>query len=143
MKRREFLSSAGAAAALPVLPLPAKAIPVATAPANASKVGWAALYARAHAKASPALIQQWLGVGPEQAHAIMSELLRTNVLNAPVGGVASVMDPMFPKRAVPGTQPPLRDLANKTRQLLADHLHDPDEAPDTEDIPEEPPHETS
>lgn len=61
MKRREFLSSAGAAAVIPVLPLPAMATPVATAPVRATQVGWAALFARVNDRATPALLQKWMG----------------------------------------------------------------------------------
>lgn len=83
MKRREFLSSAGAAAVIPVLPLPAMATPVATAPVRATQVGWAALFARVNDRATPALLQKWMGVGPEQANALMSELVKRNIIHAP------------------------------------------------------------
>jgi len=124
MNRREFINTAGATALIPVLPTSAMASPVAKTPALTAKVGWAALYARTHAKATPALIQTWLGVGAEQAHVLMSELVRTNVLNAPVGGVATVVEPMFRPKAVPGAQPVTRDLTRKAKEFITDALND-------------------
>ena len=110
MKRRDFLCSAGAAAVIPVLPLPAMAIPAATAPVNAMQVGWAALYARANNAASPALIQKWLRVGPEQAHALMAELTKRNIIQLPIAGSATAVQPMYPGGGYAG-------MFNKSRQV--------------------------
>lgn len=117
MKRREFLSSAGALATLPVLPMPAAAVPAAAAPANALQASWAALFARAHGQATPALIQKWLGVGPAQAQALMSDLLAKNVIAAPVAGSAASVQPMFPKTGIPGVRQ-TSDLLAKTRDVI-------------------------
>ncbi|HCP81742.1 MAG TPA: hypothetical protein DIT67_09175 [Octadecabacter sp.] len=111
MKRRDFLRSAGAAAVIPVLPLPAMAVPAAAAPVNAFQVGWAALYARAHNQASPALIQKWLRVGPEQANALMGELANQNIIKLPVAGSATAVQPMYPAGRVPG-------MFNKTKKAV-------------------------
>ena len=111
MKRRDFLRSAGAAAVIPVLPLPAMAVPAAAAPVNSFQVGWAALYARAHNKASPALIQKWLRVTPEQANALMGELVNQNIIKLPIAGSATAVQPMYPNGGVPG-------MFNKTKKAV-------------------------
>jgi hypothetical protein len=83
MKRRDFLLSGGAAAVIPVLPLPAMAAPVAAAPVNVMQLGWAALFARTHNCATPELLQTWLRVGPEAAlsfQAYLSDLLKSQAL---------------------------------------------------------------
>ncbi|MDB4213247.1 hypothetical protein N9741_00045 [Octadecabacter sp.] len=116
MKRREFLSSAGAAAVIPVLPLPAMATPVATAPVRATQVGWAALFARVNDRATPALLQKWMGVGPEQANALMSELVKRNIIHAPVAGTAASVQPMYQSGGIPG-------VAKRTGQMLR-KVHD-------------------
>lgn len=114
MKRRDFLRTAGAAATLPVLPMPVRAAPAAMAPISAAKVDWAALYARANAHATPELIQTWLRVGPEQAHAILSDLVRRKIVHAPVAGTAAAVDPMYRSAGFP--QP--RAITTK----ISDHL---------------------
>ena len=142
MKRRDFLYSAGAAATLPVLPLPAAAPPVVAAPVHTAKVGWAALYARTHAKASPALIQKWLGVGPQQAHALMTELTRINIIHAPVGGTALAVDPIYTARSVPGLQSAGLRMREQARKAVRAWVEDSPEVQVTDTI-EEPDHETS
>ncbi len=107
---------------IPVLPLPAMAIPVAKAPVRTAQVGWAALYARAHAKTSPELIQSWLGVGPEQAQALMSDLVDRKIIHTPVGGVARAIDPMYPSSGIPGARPFQEKIADKARELVKDML---------------------
>lgn len=139
MKRREFLTTAGAAASLSVLPLsPVAAMPAATS-VPATQVSWATLIARSQAKASPELIQQWLNVGPEQARAVMSELVRKNVLRAPVGGAAVAVDPMFASRKVPGARPMAKRIATKANEMVREWA----EAQLDDEAPEEKAHETS
>ncbi|MCF2871365.1 hypothetical protein L0664_09845 [Octadecabacter sp. G9-8] len=139
MKRREFLSSAGAAAVLPVLPLPAIASPTAVASANAAQVGWAALFARVNDRATPALIQKWMGVGPEQANALMSELVKRNIIHAPIAGSATSVQPMYPRGGVPGIAKSSGQILRKARDML-DTLADLDEhdAAPEEDVDETP-----
>lgn len=118
MERREFLSFAGASALIPVLPLPAPAIPVAVAPVNAAKANWAALYARAHGRATPELIQKWLHVGPDQARVVMSDLVARNVVAAPIAGSATAVHPMYPSRAIPGA----RIASERAKDAVTDYL---------------------
>lgn len=138
MKRRDFLYSAGAAVSIPVLPPPAMAAPVASAPVHTAQVGWAALYARTHAKASPALIQKWLGVGPEQAHALMSELAHLNVLSTPIGGTAAAVKPIYAPRSIPGARSNGAKIADAVQDLARTWLEDeaPNDDPLTEDTDE-------
>jgi hypothetical protein len=138
MKRRDFLYSAGAAASIPVLPLPAMAAPVASAPVHTAQVGWAALYARTHAKASPTLIQKWLGVGPKQAHALMSELARLNVLGTPVGGTAAAVKPIYATRSVPGARSTGAKIADAAKDMARTWIEDAhqENEPLTEDTDE-------
>ncbi len=103
MKRRDFLRSAGAAAVVPVLPFSAMVTPAAAAvPINSMQVGWAALYARVNNQATPALIQKWLRVGPEQANALMGELVNRNIIRMPAAGSAVAVQPMYPGGGYPG-----------------------------------------
>lgn len=124
MKRREFLSSAGAAAVIPVLPLPAMAVPAATAPVNTMQVGWAALYARANNQATPALIQKWLRVGPDQANALMSELVKRNVIHTPLSGSAVAVQPMYPNGGVPGMFRKSKRVIDQAKDLVDTLLDD-------------------
>lgn len=127
MNRRNFLRSAGAAAVVPMLPLSAIAAPAAVAPANAMQVGWAALYARANNQASPALIQKWLRVGPEQAQALMSELTSRQIIHAPIAGSAAAVQPMYPSTGIPGATKLRQHFAQKARDAFDDFLEpDPD-----------------
>lgn len=96
---------------IPVLPLPAMAVPAAAAPVNTFQVGWAALYARAHNQASPALIQKWLRVSPEQANAVMGELVNQNIIKLPVAGSATAVQPMYPGGGIPG-------MFSKTKKVV-------------------------
>lgn len=116
MERREFLSFAGASAVIPVLPLPAPTIPVVVAPIDAAKVDWAALYARTHGRATPELIQKWLHVSPDQARAVMSDLVRKNVVAAPVAGSAAAIRPMYPSRSIQGA----RLISEKAKAAVKD-----------------------
>lgn len=118
MNRRNFLRSAGAAAVIPALPLSALVTPVAAAPANAMQVGWAALYARANNQASPALIQKWLRVGPDQAQALMSELTKRQIIHAPIAGSAAAVQPMYPNGTVPGVFQKSKQVAQKAREVF-------------------------
>ncbi len=131
MERREFLSFAGASALIPVLPLPAPAIPVAVAPVNAAKANWAALYARAHGRATPELIQKWLHVGPDQARAVMSDLVARNVVAAPIAGSATAVQPMYPSRSIPG----VHTASEQAKDAVTDYLRS---ALDDEDASSEP-----
>lgn len=124
MKRRTFLRSAGAAAAIPVLPLPALAAPVAPAPVHAATANWAALYARANARATPALLQKWLNVGPEQANALMADLVKRNIVHAPVAGSAAAIQPMYPTRGIPGLPHTTKDMIRKARNVLETMIED-------------------
>ncbi len=127
MKRRDFLRSAGAAAVIPVLPLPAMAVPVVKAPVNTFQVGWAALYARAHNQASPALIQKWLRVSPEQANALMGELVNQNIIKVPIAGSATAVHPMYPGGGVPGMFGKTKKAVETAKDIL-DTLVEEDEA---------------
>lgn len=129
MKRRDFLRSAGAAAAIPVLPLPAKAIPVAAAPVRAATANWAALYARANARTTPALLQKWLNVGPEQASALMTDLVKRNILHAPVAGSAAAVQPMYPTRGIPGLPQTPKDMLRKAHDVF-EAMVEEEEEPD-------------
>lgn len=142
MKRRDFLCSAGAAATLPVLPLPAAAVPVAAAPVHASQVGWAALFARVNTRTTPALLQKWMGVGPEQAHALMSELIQRNIIHAPVAGSAAAIQPMHPQGSIPGTIKTTGQVLRKARDTVEALLDDQDIVED-EISPEESTDETA
>lgn len=124
MKRRDFLRSAGATAIIPVLPLPAVAVPVAAAPVQAIQLNWAALFARTHAKASPALIQSWLGVGPAQAQAVMSGLVERGIIGAPVAGTAAAVQPIYQSRAVPGTRVAVAKVKDIVEGFVRDALED-------------------
>ncbi|MDA9207816.1 hypothetical protein N9O61_02910 [Octadecabacter sp.] len=112
------MSFAGASALIPVLPLSAPALPVAVAPVNAAKANWAALYARAHGRATPELIQKWLHVGPDQARAVMSDLVARNVVAAPVAGSAAAVQPMYPSRAIPGAHM----ASERAKDAVTDYL---------------------
>ncbi|MEL6960373.1 MAG: hypothetical protein AAGL89_15620 [Pseudomonadota bacterium] len=133
MKRRDFLRSAGAATVIPVLPLPAQAIPVATAPAasvNAMQVGWAALYARVNNEVSPALLQKWLRLTPPQADAMMRELLSRNLIHTSATGSVVAVNPMYPRGKVPGAFGKATDAAKALREqvesLIGDNASDDD-----------------
>lgn len=146
MKRRTFLSSAGAAAVLPVLPLSVAAVPAAAAPVSASTANWAALFARVNSRATPALIQKWLGVGPDTAQAIMSDLIKRNVVHAPVAGTAAAVQPMYASRAIPGVPATPSDAlkrAKDTFEALVDDTQVDSGAPDDEPKTEDPIDETS
>ena len=136
MKRREFLRSAGAAAVLPVLPLSAMTAPVVAAPANTMQVGWAALYARANNQASPALIQKWLRVGPEQAQALMSELTKRQIIHTPVAGSAAAVQPMYPSSGIPGAMKRTQHFVQKARDVYEDWIEDEVEETETTLEPE-------
>lgn len=147
MKRRDFLRSAGAAAVIPVLPLPAMAVPAATAPVNTFQVGWAALYARAHNQASPALIQKWLRVSPEQANAVMGELVNQNIIKLPVAGSATAVQPMYPGGGVPGMFRKSKKVVDAAKQVFDALVEDNEPVEQAETISdpliEETAHETS
>ena len=130
MKRRNFLSLAGATAILPVLPLSAASVPAAAAPVPASLLNWAALFARTHAKASPALIETWLGLGAAQSEVVMADLVRRGIVRAPIAGTAAAVKPMYQSRAIPGAQA----VTAKVKDLIEDYMRDavdPDVDPDT------------
>lgn len=135
MKRREFLRTAGAAAVLPVLPLPALASPMATAPASASavnamQVGWAALYARANHRATPALLQKWLRINPSQANAMMSELVKRGVVHTPIAGSAAAVQPMYSAQNVGGLFGSKRKAAQTAKDVFDALVQDDDETED-------------
>ena len=111
---------------IPVLPLPAMVAPAATAPANAMQVGWAALYARANNKATPALIQKWLRVGPEQAQVLMSELTKRQIIHAPIAGGATAVQPMYPNSGVAGSITRSRHFIRKAQSVVEDWVEDED-----------------
>lgn len=123
---------------IPVLPLPAMAVPVATAPApvmavNTMQVGWAALYARVNNQTTPALIQKWLRVGPDQAHALMGELVKRNIINMPIAGSATAVQPMYPGGGYGGMFNKSRKVTEKAKEIFDSLIED--DAP-TEDIEE-------
>lgn len=136
MKRRDFLRSAGAAAVIPVLPLPAMAVPAATAPVNTFQVGWAALYARAHNQASPALIQKWLRISPEQANAVMGELVNQNIINLPIAGSATAVQPMYPASGVPGRLSRTKKVAETAKDVFDTLIEDDEPVTPTETSPD-------
>ena len=113
------MSFAGASAVIPVLPLPAPTIPVVVTPIDAAKVDWAALYARTHGRATTELIQKWLHVSPDQARAVMSDLVRKNVVAAPVAGSAAAIRPMYPSKSIPGA----RLFSEKAKKVVKDYVH--------------------
>ena len=115
---------------IPVLPLPALATPMAAAPANAAQVGWAALFARVNNRATPALLQKWMGVGPQQAELLMSELIKRNIIYTPVAGSAVSVQPMYPTGGFPGRIAQTNDVLQNVRDTLDTVLED-----DAEDGP--------
>ncbi|MCF2906197.1 hypothetical protein L0666_14470 [Octadecabacter sp. CECT 8868] len=121
---------------IPVLPLPAAAVPAAAAPANAMQVGWAALFARANHRATPALIQKWLRVDATQADAVMRELVRQNVVHAPVAGSAAAIKPMYASNG-PNTLFGKRNkVVEATKDVIKDLMRDDDvaQANDADDV---------
>jgi len=128
---------------IPVLPLPAMAAPVATAPVNAMQLGWAALFARTHNCATPELLQTWLRVGPEQAQALMSEMVKRNIIHTPVAGTAAAVQPMYTSSGIPGMRPTLRKVADAAKDAIKDMMHEDTEAAevtiqeDETDLPDE------
>lgn len=100
---------------IPVLPLPEPRPPLAVASIDAAKMDWAALYTRLHGHATPELIQRWLHVGPDQARAVISELVRRNVLAPPIAGSAAAVQPMYPSRGA-------RMMADHAKTAVEDYL---------------------
>lgn len=115
---------------VPILPLPIAAAPIVT-PVDAAKANWAALYARVNARATPELLQKWLGVGPDQAQALMSELIKRNIIHAPVAGSAIAVQPMHPHGVVPGSGKMRSEIMRKAQQTIGDWIQaEPDAHPD-------------
>jgi hypothetical protein len=102
------------------------AVPVATAPVNTFQVGWAALYARAHNQASPALIQKWLRVSPEQANALMGELVNQNIIKLPIARIAAAVQTMYPVGGDPGMFGKTKKAVETAKDIL-DTLVEEDE----------------
>ena len=130
---------------IPVMPLPAMANPVAKAPVRAAQVGWAALYARTHGQASPKLIQSWLGVGHDQAQALMSDLIQRKIIHAPIGGAARAVEPMFTRSGIPGARPIQQKIATKAKEMvreLLDQEHAETHDIDPPELEEDETHET-
>lgn len=94
----------------PLLPVPSLA-GFAAAPVNEFQMGWVTMFARAQNRASPALIQKWLRIGPSEANAVMRELVTRGVVSAPVAGSAVAVDPLYP-----GGRP--IGLAGKGRKMI-------------------------
>jgi hypothetical protein len=105
------------------------AAPAAIAPVNAAQVGWAALFARVNNRATPALIQKWMGVGPDHASALMSELVKRNVIHTPIAGSAVSVQPMFPNSGIPGFTKSSGQVLRKARDVL-DALSEVEETAD-------------
>ncbi|WP_179214855.1 hypothetical protein [Octadecabacter ascidiaceicola] len=110
---------------------------MATAPVNAMQVGWAALYARAQNQASPALIQKWLRVGPEQANALMGELVSRNIIKLPVAGSATAVQPMYPSGGVTGMFNKSKKAVETAKEVF-DTLVEEDETDDQIETTPEP-----
>lgn len=51
------------------------------------------------------MLQKWMGVGPAQAQALMSELARLNIIHAPLGGIATAVEPIYRPNTVLGARP--------------------------------------
>ena len=70
----------------------------------------------------------------------MSELVRTNVLNTPIGGMATVVDPMFPAKTIPGSPSTPSKLLKEAKRVIedvtADSPDDPEIDPEYEDQPD-------
>lgn len=70
------------------------------------------------------MIQKWLGVGPEQAHALMSELVAKNILRAPVRGAAMAVDPIYKSYSIPGARPFAARAAETAKEVMRDAARD-------------------
>lgn len=128
MDRRSFLKTAGAAAAAPLLPVPAIASAQAVT-VNRFQIGFAALYARVNGRASPAMIQKWLRIGPEDARYVMGELRGMGILNAPIAGSATAARPMYPGGKVPGFLRKAVDAGQTVLEKMDEHLDEAEPGP--------------
>ena len=101
------------------------------------------MFARVNNRATPALIQKWLGVGADQANALMSELIKQNVIHAPIAGSAAAVQPMHKASGIPGVSKTTAKVLETSRDILDAVIHeDPGEvAPEA--TPEEATDETS
>lgn len=100
-----------------MLPLPVAAAPMAATPVHTTQVGWAALFARANNHATPALMQKWLNVGPQQAHALMSELTRRNIIQVTSSGAATAVQPMYQTSGIPGVAQTTSNMVEAARDV--------------------------
>lgn len=74
----------------------------------------------ANNRASPALIQKWLRIGPTEAHTVMRELVSRGVVQAPIAGSAIAVDPLYPGGRPPGFITKGRNIAEKVVELLTE-----------------------
>lgn len=78
------------------------------------------MFARANNRASPALIQKWLRIGPTEANAVMRELVSRGVVQAPIAGSAIAVDPLYPGGKPPGFVTKGRNIAEKVVEILTE-----------------------
>jgi len=127
MNRREFLTTATAAAAIPALP--AIPMPAATPEAipNAARF-WAVYLANLHGDVSPGMLAKATGLSTARATAIRTDLIASKVLKPRL----IVAQPLAAKTVVPEK---LVKTAQKTLDLLAEENAEPELSEDgSEDV---------
>ena len=81
MKRRNFIKSAGAIAALPLVPTPAISAPVATATPAAARF-WGIYMAHLHGAVTPKMIATMTNVSPQLAKLYLKDLVAKGVIKS-------------------------------------------------------------
>ncbi|MEL7099261.1 MAG: hypothetical protein AAGM84_10575 [Pseudomonadota bacterium] len=126
MNRREFTASLVGAAALPFVPLPARAAPPAL-PATA--YAWAHLIARAQPQVSAAYLARHLRLEAPVARALFGQLVADGVVGAPSAlGAARAVKPL--------PSPSRSSLRTALEGLVKDHAPRLDCAVDDEERPD-------
>lgn len=113
---------------MPVLPMSSVSAAPSLPTVATGKAQWAALFARVNNRASPALIQKWMGVNAQQAQVVMQDLVARGVVQTPVAGTAVATNPILPANQAVTLKQGAGDVARAAKDAVADLF-------DTEDLP--------
>ncbi len=123
MNRREFGKSLAVTAAVPLLPLPAAAAPVAVKPID---LMWAKAIARAQNGVTPGYLAKALNVSADVAHVLQRQLIKDNVIRAgATRGATIATKPLFPKGGYQKVGPTLLDKMQQVARDQAQSMVNP------------------
>ena len=135
MKRREFLRTVGATAAMTTLPVTGTS----AAALHRTRYGmspyvWAKYTARINKKLTPQMLKSYLGFSEGEAHRMIRRLTFENVLAAPdAKGVSRTSSDYI--SAVQKRRDTMKRMIQKVREELAETASETEDAPDHSEAP--------